>query len=499
MTSAEGPPDAPLHRATSGYRTTLISQSVRLACKIVGVVVLARLVTPDEYGVFAMAASLTFLLMLFRDFGASAAAIQAPTLSPGQETALCWLHIGLGLALTVATLVLAPVTAAFYDEPRVQPLLILMSGSFALNGLNAWPRTLLGRDLRFLELNLLETWGGLAGTAAMIATASAGAGAAAFAWFLLVSEAVMLALAWRFCHWRPKSAADWPGLRGLAQTGLRLTGFNLVVYGLQQSGVLLMGRWFGAVSVGLFNRASQLMVQPVVHLATPFSQVLLATLSRLGTRSPDFTKHFCETTTTIAHCTLPFAAICLVLPGEIIWLALGPSWSEAVPMLRCVALSAAATYPAATIYALGVASGRSVALLQATAAALPLTLLALWLGADYGPVGMAAGLAGINLLFVAPQTWWVTRKTPVSGRDCARAFVGPLGVALALAAGLWLGRTLAAEAGVAVRLLAGLLGGAVTGTACGYFWPRARDEWKILWAHRPFGAAAANSREIGPV
>ena len=498
MTSTDRRPDDRLQQAATGYRTTLISQGVRLGCKIAGVVILARLVVPHEHGLFAMAASLTFLLTLFRDFGAGAAAIQVPDLTPGQETALCWLYIGLGTALTALTLALAGATAAFYGEPRVQFLLMMMSGNFFLNGLNAWPRTLLARELRFPELNLVESLGAFAGTVAMIVSAARGGGAAAFAWFMLVSEATMLVLAWRFCRWRPRAPADWPALRPLAHTGLRITGFNLLLYGLQQSPVLLMGRLFGAVPVGLYNRSNQLLVQPVVLLAMPFSQVLLATLARLGPRSPDFADHFCETTTTIAHCTLPFAVVSLVLPHEVIWLTLGPNWTEAVPMLRWVALGAAATYPVATLYALGVASGRSTALLQSMAFALPVTLAALWLGATRGPVGMAAGLAVANLLLVVPQLWWVSRGTPVSGRACALAFAGPLGVSLALAAGLWLGRALAGDASMPILLLAGLAGGAVAAAACASFWPRARREWAVLWAHRPFGRSAAAQSAIAP-
>src|SRR5829696_7467428 len=99
-------PDTTLTRAASGYRAALTSHAARLVCKIAGVIILARVVSPADHGRFAMAASVTFLLTLFRDLGTSAAAIQAPALTEGQMTALWRLHAGLGALLAALTLLL---------------------------------------------------------------------------------------------------------------------------------------------------------------------------------------------------------------------------------------------------------------------------------------------------------------------------------------------------------------------------------------------------------
>jgi O-antigen/teichoic acid export membrane protein len=114
-----------------------------------------------------------------------------------------------------------------------------MSVAPLLVGVSSLPRTLLSRELRFKELNVLESAGAMIGTGAMIAAGILGAGAYAFVVFLLVSEGVMLVAAWRFCPWRPHGAADWQGVRPLVETGLHLTGYHLLLYGLQQADTLL--------------------------------------------------------------------------------------------------------------------------------------------------------------------------------------------------------------------------------------------------------------------
>jgi PST family polysaccharide transporter len=396
--------------------------------------------------------------------------------------------------LALATLALAPLAAAFYHEPRLTPLLAVMSSSFILIGLSAWPRTLLSRELRFREINQLETAGAIGGTLAMIVAGFCGAGAFAFAAFLLVSEAIMLVLARRFNRWRPRTPADWPALRKLADTGFHLTGYNLLLYGLQQADTLLMGKWFGAAALGFYNRAGQLLIQPSTHIAAPFTQVLTATLSRLGPDSPSFVQEYRSTANAIAHFTFPAAVVCMALPDEIVRLALGTHWPDAAPLLSWLALGAMALFLTTTTYALCVSTGNSKRLTQLTAAALPLTLLLLWLGSSWGPVGLAAGLSIANVILLLPRLWWSCRGTPVHLRDLCEAFVGPCCVAAALGGGLMLGKLAARDSGMPLRVSLALIGGALATAACAALLPRVRHEFAHLRAHLP-GAA---NRSISP-
>ncbi len=491
MSSSVPAPPATLARAASGYRAALLSHAVRVLCKFAGVVVLARLVSPAGHGHFAMAAAAFFFLTLFRDLGTTTAAVQAPALDEGRMTALWRLNAALGLLLAAAAFAVAPAVAAAFAEPAVTPLLRTMSLGFVLAGLNAWPRTLLARDLRFAELNRLETAGAVAGTGAMIAAAALGAGAQAFVAFLLVSEAVMLGVAWRVCRWRPRAAADWSGLRPLLRTGLPLAGTQLLQFGQQQLDTVLLGRWFGASPLGHYNRAGQLLVQPATHLAAPFCQVLLAALSRLGPADPAFAGHLRATAGVIAHLTLPVAAVCFALPEEIIHLLLGPGWPEAAPLLAWLAVSAAATFLTATVHPVCVAAGHADRLVGLAALALPVTALALWLGRSSGPTGLAAGLALANVALLIPRLWVATRGTSVRLRDYVAALGGPLVVALVLVAGLRAGRSVAELPGPGLRLLAAAAGGSLAVGLAFAVSGRLRREAGRVVEHLPFARSAA--------
>ena len=480
-----------LDQAAQGYRATLLSQGVRLACKAVSVVVLARLVSPVDHGLFAMAASLFMLLALFRDLGLGAAAVQARTLSEEQLSTLWRVHAVLGVALTVLAVALAPVLAAFYHEPRVARLAASMSVGLLLVGLNAWPRVLLTRQLRFAELNRLETLAAVIGTGAAIVAGALGAGAYAFVAFLLASEIVSLIEAWRVCRWRPSAAARRDSLRGIWRTGFNLTGYNVLLYFQQQLDTLLMGKWFGAGALGLYNRPAQLLALPLQHATAPLTQVLMAALSRLGTDSPEFARHVRATANLIAHLTLPLAVVCLTLPHETVRLILGAAWPDAAPLLRWLAVSAATSYLAATIYGVSVASGHSQRLALMSVVALAANGLGLWIGRAHGPVGLAAGLAGSNLMLLGPRLWWAARGTPLRLGDFAAAFSGPLVLAAVTAAGVLITHRLIGEANWLVRFGVSLAGGAATAVALVIAWPRLRDEWRYVSDHLPWSQRRA--------
>jgi PST family polysaccharide transporter len=483
LPSSRNAETAPLwQRAAQSYRSTLVSQGIRVGVKALGVVVLARLVSPADHGRYAMAATVFFVLVLFRDLGLGTAAVQARELNEEQCSTLFWAHLWLGLLLGALTLALAPVAAFFYAEPQLIGLLSAMAGAFVLLGLNSWPRVLLNRDLHFADTSRLETIAALVGTITMILAAAAGAGAYAFAMFLLVSEAVTLAAAWRVCRWRPHAAARWQSLRGLWKTSAHVTGYQLLQTVAQQVDSALMGHWFGPTALGLYNRPNQLLALPHQHASGPLTHVLAATLARVGPQGEDFARHLYAATTSIAHLTLPVAAVCIALPEEVVRLILGPEWPGAAPLLHWLGLSWAATYLGSTVYAVCIATGHARRLTLLTGALLGAIALGVWFGRRQGPEGIAAGVALAQASLLLPRLWWATRGVPVQFGRYVGALLGPALLALALIAG--------GRAGVAIldtpdwrwRLGSGLGGAGLASVLVLFVVPRVRRELTRCWA-----------------
>jgi PST family polysaccharide transporter len=486
MNPDRGAPAAVLARSAQGYRTTLLAQAIRVGCKVAGIIVLARLVSPSDHGLFAMASSLMLFLVLFRDVGLGAASLQMGDLSEEQCSTLHWVHVLIGLFLAIVMLVVSSAYAAFFGEPQLVGLLFVISGSFPLIGLSAWPRLLLARELRFTELNRIETTGTIVGTVAMMVAAAIGAGAYSWAVFLLVLEAVCVIGVWRTRRPRPRVSPRWDSLRALWRPGAEVTGHNLLLFFQQQIDTVLMGRWFGAAALGYYNRPNQLLAMPATHISAPFAQVLAAALSRLTPGAPEYVRHIRETANLIAHLTLPLAVVCAVIPAEIVRLILGSDWSNAVPLLRWLSISAAASYLSAPFYPVCLSSGQTKRLMSVSALSLGFTLTGLWLGRGAGPVGLAMGLAGAGILSLALRVAVLTGGTRLSARELVSGWLGPLGLAAAMAIGLMLGQTVTAASDWRIRLAASLLTGIGAGACLVAAWPRLRAELVRVWTHRPW-------------
>jgi len=474
-----------LDRAAHGHRSTLLSQGLRLFCKLASVLVLARLVSPNDHGLFAMASSVVLLLALFRDAGLGIAAVQAPALDATQRNALFWAQLALGGILALTTLGLAPATARFYAAPEVAPLLALMSISFLLIGAGGFARSQLAREARFTDVNRVENAAAVLGTIAMIIAAVAGAAAYSFAVFLLVSEAVATTVAWRTLAWRPHSRPSWGSLRGLLRTGADVTAYQCLGYILQQLDTVIVGRWFGAHSVGLYNRSNQLLALPGLYVVTPLSQVTLVTLSRLGADSSHFDQHAQKTATVIAHLILPLFAVCIILPAETVRLILGAHWPDAAPLLRLLAIAAAAAAITSLGYAVNVAMGRTRLLVSSAAFALPFTALAIWIGARHGALGVAAGIAIVNVALAPPRLWWALHELPGGLAGYFRALVGPFIAMGATLLGLCAGSEFASEHSWFVRLLTSVASGAVALTLVAALSPQLRREWRWVFEYLP--------------
>ena len=243
---------------------------------------------------------------------------------------------------------------------------------------------------------------------------------------------------------------------------------------------IVVGRLFGAHSLGLYNRSNQLLSLPSLYIAAPLNQVGLVTLSRLRAESAQVTRHAASTVTVIAHLVLPLFAICFVLPNETVRLVLGSQWPESAPLLRILSVAAAATTIASLGYTVAVAQGQTRRLVLAAAISLPLTLVAVWLGSRDGPLGVARSVSLATLILLLPRLWWVLRELPQGFASYLRALAGPLLSSLVAAAGMYVCSQWMAETSWLLRLISSLGAGIFGAALLAILSPALRTEWRSV-------------------
>lgn len=322
--------------AASGARFALLAQGSRFGLQLVGIVVLARLLTPADFGVVAMAAALTAAAAIIGDFGFSQAAMQARTLSQQQASNLFWINSAIGLVFTVLVLAASDQIGNFYDDSRVERALWGLCSLFILQSLSTQYAAGLARRLKFRLLALVEVLSTAMGLLGAILLALLGAG-----FWALVFQQVCTALT-RFIllaaldKWRP----SWPSrapMRALLVFGGNTFSVQFLTYLAGNVDSIVVGRFWGATALGLYDRAYNLYRMPMQQIAAPLSRVAVPVLGRLQDDLPRLNRYLQQAQRSLFYSVGLGFALLAALGTPIVTVVLGPTWTEVGLFLRLFA------------------------------------------------------------------------------------------------------------------------------------------------------------------
>lgn len=421
-------------RAARGGAVIVASQLVRAATQILSTAALARLVAPEDFGLVAMAATLTILFSMFSDLGLSQAAVQRAVVTHGQLTTLFWVNATLGASLSAFCIVIAPLAAWFYDEPRVAPVVQALGLGFVIAGLYSQHTALLNRRLRFLAVALIGIIATLASSALAVLVAWYGYGV----WALVVQQlgfaVVALLATWWICGWLPGRPQIASGSGSMLRFGGSITLYNLLVYFVPNADRILIGWAIGKYELGLYDRCTSLITVPVRLVILPLANVMVPTLSRLQGQPASYEGFYLSTIEKVAMATFAPTLLLALLAPEVVIILLGPAWSDAIPILYWLALAAVVRPVGQSVGWLFVSQGRAQEQVRMGALVVAITFIGYVVGLSHGATGVAAAVAATHIGILPLTFWLATRRGPVRYRNCGLALVPGLVGAAALAA-----------------------------------------------------------------
>lgn len=451
-------------RTARGGAVTVTSQGFKFLVGMAGTVVLARLLTPEDYGLVGMVVIVTGFVLLFKDLGLASATIQKEDLSLEQVSTLFWINVGLSVLIMLVTAAAAPLVARFYGEPRLTAITVAYAVGFLFGGLSVQHEALLRRQMRFAALAAAEIASIVAGLAVAVALAWRGAGYWALVVNQLVIGVVYAACVWAACGWRPGRPRRGAGVRPMLAFGGNLTGFTVVNYFARNLDNMLIGRYWGSVQLGLYAKAYQLLLLPIDQINTPITSVAVPALSRLTGEPERYRQAYRRLLEKVAILTMPLMALLVATSDWVVAIVLGPKWEgvgRIFAVLGCVGL----VQPIAnTTGWLFVSQGRARQMFQWGMIGGTVTVAGIVAGLPWGAFGVAVSYSAVSLCVVIPALFWfVGREGPVRTGDFYRIIAAPLCAALAaLAALLAFRRWAQIESPLAGMLAASAIAGAVT-------------------------------------
>jgi len=402
--------------AARGATLTMAGQLLRVGVQFASIVILARLLSPSDYGLLAMVLAVVGIGEIFRDFGLSSAAIQAKDLSREERDNLFWTNTGIGATLSVLAVGASFVLPLIYGEPRLQAITAALAVTFLLNGASTQQRADLTRSMRFGALAMVEVVAQVAGFVAGVSFALAGAGYWALVAQQLTIPLLALILLVSSTRWIPGPPHRHVSIRRFFKFGMNLLGVQLLTYVSRNVDSVVIGARFGSAQLGAYDRAFQLLMLPLNQINAPATRVALPVLSKLQDDPERFARFILRGQLVLVHVITAIFAFAIAQAPALIAIVLGSQWGETVYLFQILAVGGVAQALTYAAYWAFLASGRVDSNLRYSLLTRPILVVGILVGSLWGPAGIATAYAGILMLFWPLALWWVSRVSATPGR-----------------------------------------------------------------------------------
>lgn len=417
-------------RTAQGAVASIAAQACNLVLRTGSMVILARMLTPADFGLVGMVTAMTGFMALFKEAGLSNATVQSATINDHQLSTLFWINVALGSGLSLICLAGAPAVAAFYGEPRLTAITMVVGTSFLFTGLAAQHRAILLRDLRIRMLALIDI-------ISLVATIvlALGLAAAGFGYWALVANVVVIPVGsaigvWIAASWIPGRPRRSPGTRRMIAYGGTVTLNSLIVYLAYNIDKVLLGRYFGAEALGIYGRAYQLMNLPTDSLHSTVGTVAFPALSRLQDDPVRLRRYFLSIYRFFLAVALPVTVVCGLFAEDVVLVLLGPKWHATAPIFRLLA-------PTILVFAminplgwLVFATAKMKRSLKIATTIMVMSVTGYAIGLRNGPSGVALGFSAAMVLLMVPVVIWARRGTLITSADAFKSVLRPLGSVL---------------------------------------------------------------------
>jgi PST family polysaccharide transporter len=414
---------------------SVFSKALNVIIHLGSTIVLARLLLPEDFGLFAMVAALTGFAPALIDLGTKDAAVQKSRITHDEISALFWLSAVIGVVLTLTVAVCAPLIASFYHEPRLEKIAQVWALIFTISALSNQHIALLRRALMFQKIGMIEVGANLVGAGGAIWMALAGYGYWALVFKPMFTALFTLLGVGLSCRWVPKFPRYSAGVREMLTFGVQITAFATIDYFGRALDRVGLGYVSGAQSLGYYQNACLAYENPLSTVVIPLHSVAVATLSKLRNNLDELRKGWSTALSSLCFFAMPAFVILAVTGQDVVILLLGEKWFYAGTLLSVIALRGPAHVVERSQGWLHVAAGRTDRWMRWGIVSFCVQVIALFCGMPFGTMGIAIAYTVCPYLLFMPAIVYSGVPFGIGTSHLLKA-VGPQLIASVCAAGV---------------------------------------------------------------
>lgn len=376
---------------------TTSSVVVRLLAQLIATPILARLISPEDFGIIAMAAISTEVVLLLGQFGFQSALVQRKYAYRIDLDTVFWANFLINVTLCILLLVAAPFIATFFKEELLTPVLYVTAFGFVITSLSSVHNTIQFRTMRFRHVAQIEIISTVIRVVSAVLFALNDYGVWALVYSGLIGFTCTTILRFFYVPWMPKFRFSKRRFNVLFRFGRNILGESFVTYFANNLDYIIVGRRLGTESLGFYQMAFTMPEMVRNNVAQVISRVLYSAYSRVQDEKERLHYGFIKTMELISIISFPVLGGLLVIAPEFVPLYFGPQWVVIVLPMQLFCVSGAFRAVSNIFGTVIHAKGKPEVTLKLASVYVPILASALYLGSNYGIEGVALAFSITNV------------------------------------------------------------------------------------------------------
>ncbi len=383
-----------------GLFWSFLSQGGKQVSQITITTILARLLSPNDFGTLAMVTVFTNFAMIFSEMGVIGALVQKQDTHDRHYCSAFWLNIIVGIGLTLIFIATSPLIAWFYKKPELKSILFIVAFNFLFSSFTIVQQTILTKQMDFKSLAIRDVIAVILAGTVGIALAYHGFGVWSLVFQLLAYTAVDAFLLWTLSPWRPKLEFAITDIKDIFHFSANLTGFNILNYFSRNVDQLLIGKFLGSEALGYYSLAYKIMLYPLQNISWVISKVMFPAFSKIQDNLEEVRTFYLKMVKAISLITFPLMAWLFCVAPEIVDVFLGGKWKPIVILIRIFCFCGIAQSIGTTAGTIYLSKGKADLQLK-------LGLLGTFIVIIAVLIGLTHGISGVSLAYTIQAIFWV--------------------------------------------------------------------------------------------
>ena len=425
-------------KVLSGTKWVAFANLFKQLLQVLSLIVFARLLTPDDFGLFAILMIFVNFLLMFTDMGTAAALIHIKSPSQKLLSSIFFFNFFVGITLFLLLALLSGPIALFFENPPLKELLGLISINFVIVSLGIVQKARYEKELDFKNLTLIESASVLVGIGVGIAAAYKGLGVYSLVIQTLTTSTLAVVLIWMIAKWRPLLYFSFGDIKSIWGYTANLTTFNFVNYFARNADNFLIGKFLSSSALGVYSLAYSIMLYPLQNISRVLLRILFPAFSHIQDDNEKFKKAYLRTIFFIALVSFPVMVGLIVTADTLVSLLFGYKWENLAIILMILAPVGILQSIGTTNGSIYMAKGNTRLLLKVGIWSTIVTIIFFIGGIFFGVEGVALSYLLSNLVLFYPVFKVSWEQIGLSVSEGVGTLMPLLVIASLMGLGVWL-------------------------------------------------------------